>query len=273
MQFHLLLLSALLGLSSQAIIPSLSSGTFIFSDPSNQNPFGLGFAPFSSFNPSYGLNLPTSPFSNFLYSFGWKPLSAGASSTTIAPSTEVPEVVSTISPLVDSAVTPTLRIPVTTRPPGVPHHFTDDNLIRYEIENGVHKITSNHESYEFKFRNKATESTSKPEEASNKVSKESKPETVTEKPLETPVKTTENSPILPTQKVFDQITPALIHYSDDEKLPIQSAAIPFSSFTFLTLPELSAQQFIDTDAIISRYQALPFGEIHIFNDGVLNSPK
>lgn len=45
----------------------------------------------------------------------------------------------------------TARLSVTTRKPGTPHHIIDaDNIVRSEFINGIHKITSDRQSFEFK---------------------------------------------------------------------------------------------------------------------------
>lgn len=59
---------------------------------------------------------------------------------------------------------PVYRLPVSTRPPNVPHHykiesnpyykpgnFYNPDIVHHEIQNGIHKITSQYETYEFQY--------------------------------------------------------------------------------------------------------------------------
>lgn len=58
---------------------------------------------------------------------------------------------------------PVYRLPVSTRPPNVPHHYkietnpyykpgnVHDNIVHHEIREGSHKITSKYETYEYQY--------------------------------------------------------------------------------------------------------------------------
>lgn len=77
---------------------------------------------FTSLSPAQGLLLPIFP-----------PVENFVDET----SDEAPEIVG--------------RLSVTTRRPGTPHHFIEaDNIVRSEFINGIHKITSDRQSFEFK---------------------------------------------------------------------------------------------------------------------------
>lgn len=245
---------------------------------------------FSSISLAEGFTLPTlPPVIDFLTS-NWyirpntavptatvEPITTETvvSSTTLAPSEEEKEVqLSTEAPLVSSdvqevpkttapivnvaPVMPAIRLPVTTRPPGVPHHYKDekdDNFISYEISDGVHKITSNRQSFEIRYTNPNTGTLLKSADVTEDIPIKSKSEvkedeTRSEKYEETPVAT-------PVQEAAIHVTPPLIRNSNDAA--IQSVGtIPLNAINVLTQPEFPPQPFFNANALISRIQALPF---------------
>lgn len=249
---------------------------------------------FSALTPAEGFTLPTfSPVLSFLSS-GWniRPSTAVPSST-VAPTTTETVVSSTFkaslsdedpvssdAPIVSSEtvevstaapiqseepVTPVrLRLPVTTRPPGVPHHFKDDkddDIIRYEISDGIHKITSNRQSFEIRYTNRNTGTLLKSGQDPEDIAIESKaivPEDETR--LETPVETPVQEKVQKTP-VQETVAPPLIHSSNDVEQSA-TAGVAFANIlpNFLQLPVFPAQPFFHTGALISRIQALPFEE-------------
>lgn len=46
---------------------------------------------------------------------------------------------------------PGSKISVTTRKPGTPHHVNAEDIVRSEFTDGIHRILSNNEMYEFKY--------------------------------------------------------------------------------------------------------------------------
>lgn len=245
---------------------------------------------FSSITLAGGLTLPTFPPVIDFSTSGWYirpnaavPSTAVESITTetvvpftskdeeVSLSKEVPlvsshvqEVPTTIVPI-DAPVTPAIRLPVTTRPPGVPHHYKDDkddNFIRYEISDGVHKITSNRQSFEIRYTNRNKGTLLKSVDVSEDIPVESKSEmmkdeTRSEAHVETPITT-------PVQETVVHVTPPLIRNLNDAA--IQTVGIiPLNAINVLTHPEFPAQPFFNANTLISRIQALPFEERYARN--------
>lgn len=254
---------------------------------------------FSALTPAEGFTLPTfPPVLNFL-SGAWniRPSTADLSVTTVTSSTVAPtttepvvasttetpssdeEVISTEAPVVfsetvqvsttiapisnEEPVTPELRLPVSTRAPGVPHHFKDDddNVIRYEISNGIHKISSNRESFEIHYTNRDTVSLLKSVPDSEITSKAEvvapEDEIRLDTPVETPVSTSVQQMV--TTPVQETVAPPLIHSSNTVEQS-STAGVPSTNFillNYLSLPAFPAQPFLHTNALISRIQALP----------------
>lgn len=184
------------------------------------------------------------------------------SSRTLTPLAEEASVSETTTPPIisDEPITPALRLPVTTRKPGVPHHFEeekDDNFIRYEIADGIHKITSNRQSFEIRYTNRNKGTQLKSEEDLPDIAIEQK----VEKPEnELKVETPADTPVpMPIEKTVNPDTPPLFHNSNNVE-QLATVGFPFTTLNVLTLPQLPPQPFYQRDTIISRFLTLPFEE-------------
>lgn len=243
-----LVLSTLLGLSTQSLIlPPETIGTWfrIATPQSNENLTGLvltnPFNLFSSFKPAEHIRLPTLPANGFLPSLVRNIKNPDVISTTVAPLTEIP------------SVTPSFRLPVTTRPPGVPHH--DDNIVQYQPGNGGYRIVSNRQTFEFRETvRKPTATTLKP--VQNMVETETLTLPAAKIPINTPVETA----AVPFKEIVTHLSPPLIR-SDKNPLSFLSVRISDASgLTILNLPKIPYQPFFEVEpsTIVSRIQTLPF---------------
>lgn len=181
-------------------------------------------------------------------------------------SSDIEEISSTVAPTVAvELVTPELRLPVTTRAPGVPHHFkddNDDNFIRYEVSDGVHKFITNRQSFEFRYTNRNTPPLLKSGDVLADIQEDIHPkaevltdETRLATPVDVPVAT-------PVQETVTHITPPLIHTSGSES--IQPVTVPSKLVlpqNVLVLPQIPPQIF-SAQALISPVQTLPFDGIY-----------
>lgn len=225
-----MILSTLLGLSTQSLIPPFGNSRTWYRTATHENLPGLVLTNpvnlFSFLKPATNLQLPTFSAASFVPSLSWN--------------TQTPEVTTT-APLVQSTI-PSFRIPVSTRPPGVPHH---DDIVLSEFKDGVHRIVSNRQTFEFRDTRKQIETT----KIQSRIDiKEDVP--VAKNLISTPVET--------PASIIDQTTtntsPPLIHYSD-EILSNEAAVL-----TILSPPEIPYQQFfgVEPSTIISKTQTLPF---------------
>lgn len=205
---------------SRAAVESRPSPQLTLTNPANW---------FADWTPSQFLTLPVLnlPSIDFL-SINWntRPLSTSltssvastttetfVSSTTTTPSTEKAPSSEKDQLSADIPLDSELRIPVTTRKPGEPHHFYDnDNHIQYEILDGVHKISSNHQSFEIRYTKPNSGTFLKSSQVSDDIPIESNPVKLEDLKLEIPI----NTPIETTvQKEEVQTAPPLIRNSND----------------------------------------------------------
>lgn len=230
----------LLGLSTQSlivspeklatffrIVPSVSSDTepdLHLTDPSHL---------FTSLKPAEHIQLPNLPPIDFLHP--WKiPSNAEASLGTVADPT-----LPTTASIADSTVIPSLRIPVTTRKPGQDHHFADDDVVQYEVSDGVQRLVSNRQTFEYKI--------------------------TARKPTEIALKTVETT-AEPAKEAGIHITPPLFHFSNEQPTEINSIDVPDEEISsILKLPQIPVQPFyvIHPNELVSRIQALPFEDNNV----------
>lgn len=179
---------------------------------------------FTSLKPAEHIQPPNLPSINFWPLIAWKfpAISEAATSTTAPPV------------IADSTAAPSLRIPVTTRKPGQDHHFADDDIVQFVARDGVHRLISNRQTFEY--RQTARQPTA--ESAAAEI------------------------PAEPPKDNETHVIPPLIHCSDEQPNEIFSGS---PDLTTLKLPQISVQPFytIQPSEIISQIQSLPFEERNV----------
>lgn len=190
---------------------------------------------YAAWKPSPSLTLPVFPPVNFL-SNSWNiPVSPAIPIETTSTTTDT--VFPSTTPSTEKDQLSELRIPVTTRKPGEPHHFfDDDNYIQYEILDGVHKISSNRQLFEIRYTKPNYGTILKSTDVSDDIPIESNPVEPEDSKLEIPV---HNSIATPVQTEV-QTAPPLIRHSNDGTDINSMVTAPIN---FLIPPQIEAQPF------------------------------
>lgn len=182
---------------------------------------------FASLKPAQGLQLPVLPPLTNL----WQIINSNGPQQTIVPTpvpiptTTAPQPISYPPDIIPTTM-PTFRLPVTTRPPGVPHHRITNDALQSELIDKVYKFMNGHESFEIRYTNRF-KSTDQASEIPNK-----SPEMIATESL--------GQENIPT-------TPPLFHNSDDAES--SRVALPETNENtedadaFLSLPQLPAKPF------------------------------
>lgn len=226
-----------IGPFSRASVESRPSPQLVLTNPANW---------FADWKPFQSLTLPVFPSVEFL-SNNWniRPSPVVTTSTVTPTTTETFVSSTTTTPSSDEGqlspdiplVSTELRIPVTTRKPGEPHHFyDDDNYIQYKILDGVHKIFSNRQSFEIRYTKPNSGTVLKSSELSDGIPIESNPVKLEDSKLNTPINTSIATPI----QTEVQTAPPLIHNSNDVT---NIHTIVIAPSTFLEPPQIKPQPF------------------------------
>ena len=228
-----------IGPFSRASVESRPTPQLVLTNPANW---------FATWTPSQSLTLPVFPAVDFLSS-NWNIRSSSAVPTeTTSTTTETFISSTTTTPLTEKDQLSELRIPVTTRKPGEPHHFFDnDNYIQYEILDGVHKIFSNRQSFEIRYTKPNSGTYFKSNELSDDISIESDPVKLEDSKLETPI----NTPIATPIQTEVQTAPPLIHNSNDVNDIHTVVTVPS---TILEPPRFEPQPF--------HYSSIQWNQYH-----------